>query len=103
MSLAFRPQRRSGSRSRGSEGTTVSQTAVRIAICEPLSALPASSPEGIDGDSSTSFGWLASREPAASKDGQDRGKGGKTYSHPRSGSRAGSIRPPGLREHEVVA
>ena len=32
MSLAFRSQSPSGSRSRGSEGTTVSQTAVRIGL-----------------------------------------------------------------------
>ena len=48
MSLAFRAQRPSGSRSRGSEGTTVSQTAVRTARWESLSTLPASSPEPIE-------------------------------------------------------
>src|SRR6266516_2820402 len=47
MSLALRPQCPSGSRSRGTEGATESQTAVRVARCASLSTAPASSPAPI--------------------------------------------------------
>src|SRR5882757_9234304 len=54
MSLAWRAHSPSGSRSRGSDGTTVSQTAVRTACCASLRTVPASSPEPID----TGLYWL---------------------------------------------
>src|SRR5262245_9220430 len=89
-SLALRAQRPSGSRSRCSDGTTVSQTAVRTDRWESLSTRPATSPEPIGGTLPGTGRLASTREPAC-RDGDEECESASRYARRERGSRTVSL------------